>query len=215
MFPAGASAHATLTFVSPATQSRLDKPPTAVVMRFDQTVTITSRAIEVFTAGGHKVSGPAVSTAGGRGVRAALSGLHKGEAYTVRWRATSADGHTGSGVYTFGIGVTPPPPTEAFGSTGPGWADDAARWAFFVSLALLLGTIGFRLLILREPLQERLSNRLYGIADGRRDRGAQRRHRGVRDAGRPTRCRCRSSTCSTATSRRSRRRRASGSRSSR
>ena len=82
----------------------------------------------------------------------------------MRWRATSADGHTGSGVYTFGIGVTPPPPTEAFGSTGPGWADDAARWAFFVSLALLLGTIGFRLLILREPLQERLSNRLYGIA---------------------------------------------------
>ena len=82
----------------------------------------------------------------------------------MRWRATSADGHTGSGVYTFGIGVTPPPPTEAFGSTGPGWADDAARWAFFVSLALLLGTIGFRLLILREPLQARLSNRLYGIA---------------------------------------------------
>jgi copper transport protein len=163
-FPAGAAAHATLTFVSPATQSRLDKPPTAVALRFDQTVTITRRAIEVFTADGHKVSAPAVSTAGGRGVRAALSGLHRGEAYTVRWRATSADGHTGSGVYTFGIGVTPPPPTEAFGSTGPGWADDAARWAFFVSLALLLGTIGFRLLILRGAISERLSNRLYGIA---------------------------------------------------
>jgi hypothetical protein len=78
----------------------------------------------------------------------------------VRWRATSADGHTGSGVYTFGIAVMPPPPTDAFGSTGPGWTDDAARWAFFVSLALLLGTIGFRLLVLPEPLQARLSNRL-------------------------------------------------------
>ncbi len=105
-----------------------------------------------------------MSTDGGRGVRAALSGLKRGEAYTVRWRATSADGHTGSGVYTFGIGVTPPPPTEAYGSTGPGWADDAARWAFFVALALLLGTTGFRLLVLREPLPSRLSNRLYGIA---------------------------------------------------
>src|SRR4029079_18321177 len=103
-------------------------------------------------------------TAGGRGVRVPLTGLHKGEAYTVRWRATSSDGHTGSGVYTFGIGVKPPPPTEACGSSGPGWTDDAARWAFFVSLALLLGTMGFRLLILREPLQARLSNRLYGIA---------------------------------------------------
>ena len=134
------------------------------MLRFDQTVTITTRAIEVFTADGHKVSGPAVSTDGGRGVRAALSGLKRGEAYTVRWRATSADGHTGSGVYTFGIGVTPPPPTEAYGSTGPGWADDAARWAFFVALALLLGTTGFRLLVLREPLPPRLSNRLYGIS---------------------------------------------------
>ena len=63
-FPAAASAHASLSFVSPATQSRLDKPPVAVVMRFDQTVTITPRAIEVFTAGGHKVSGSAVSTNG-------------------------------------------------------------------------------------------------------------------------------------------------------
>ena len=34
------------------------QPPPAVVLRFDQTVTITTRAIEVFTAGGHKVSGP-------------------------------------------------------------------------------------------------------------------------------------------------------------
>ena len=78
-FPAGAFAHATLTFVSPATQSRLDKPPTAVVMRFDQTVTITPRAIEVYTAGGRKVSGPAVSTSGGRGIRAPLTGLKQGE----------------------------------------------------------------------------------------------------------------------------------------
>jgi copper transport protein len=162
--PGVAAAHATLSSVTPATQSRLKAPPPAVVLTFDQTVTITSRAIEVFTADGHKVSGPAVSVMGGRGVRAALSGLKRGQAYTVRWRATSADGHTGSGVYTFGIGVTPPPPTEAYGSTGPGWADDAARWAFFVALAVLLGGTAFRLLILREPLSTRLSNRLYGIS---------------------------------------------------
>ena len=72
----------------------------------------------------------------------ALKGLQPGKSYTVRWRATSSDGHTGSGVYTFGIGVTPPPPTEAYGSTGPTWTDDAARWAYFVALALLVGSIG-------------------------------------------------------------------------
>ena len=114
-------------------------PPKAVVLRFDQTVTTTARAIEVFSAAGRRVSGPAEPAANGRVVRAPLRGLRRGEAYTVRWRATSSDGHTGSGVYTFGIGVTPPPPTDAYGSTGPTWTDDAARWAFFVSLALLVG----------------------------------------------------------------------------
>jgi copper transport protein len=162
--PAIASAHATLSSATPSTQSRLAAPPKAVVLRFDQTVTITPGAIEVFTTGGHKVSQPAVLVSAGRGVRAGLSGVKRGESYTVRWRATSADGHTSTGVYTFGIGVTPPPPTEAFGSTGPGWTDDAARWAFFVAMALVLGTTGFRLLVLHEPLPPRLSNRLYGIS---------------------------------------------------
>ncbi len=60
--------------------------------------------------------------------------------------------------------MTPPPPTEAYGSTGPTWTDDVARWAFFVALALLVGTIGLRLLVLREPLPMRLSNRMYGVA---------------------------------------------------
>ena len=164
VLPGVAEAHATLARTTPPTQSRLGTAPRAVVLRFDQAVTVTPRAIEVFTASGRIVSGPAVSAADGREVRAVVTGLRKGQAYTVRWRATSSDGHTGSGVYTFGIGVTPPPPTEAYGSSGPNWADDAARWAFFVALALVVGTTGLRLLVLREPLAPRLSNRLYGVA---------------------------------------------------
>ena len=162
--PGVASAHATLIGISPPTQSRLDAPPRAVVLRFDQAVTTTAGAIEVFSAGGRRLSGSAVSGDHGRVVRAPLRGLRRGESYTVRWRATSSDGHTGSGVYTFGIGVAPPPPTEAYGATGPTWTDDAARWAYFVALALLVGSIGLRLLVLREPLPVRLSNRLYGLA---------------------------------------------------
>jgi len=163
-FPGVAQAHATLAKAIPPTQSRLATAPKVVVLRFDQAVTITPRAIEVFTASGHKVSAPAVSASHGREVRATLTGLERGQAYTVRWRATSSDGHTGTGVYTFGIGVPPPPPTDAYGATGPNWADDAARWAFFVALALVVGTTGLRLLVLREPLPPRLSNRLFGIA---------------------------------------------------
>ena len=162
--PGAASAHATLTGTSPPTQSRVDTAPTAIILRFDQTVTATSTAIDVFSAGGGRVSGPTTRARDGRVLSAPMRGLRRGEAYTVRWRATSSDGHTGAGVYTFGVGVTPPPPTEAYGATGPSWTDDAARWAFFVALALLLGTTGLRLLVLREPLPVRLSNRLYGLA---------------------------------------------------
>ena len=67
--PGVAQAHATLTSAKPATQSRLDIAPKAVVLRFDQAVAITPRAIEVFTSSGHKVSGPAFSASDGREVR--------------------------------------------------------------------------------------------------------------------------------------------------
>lgn len=162
--PGVASAHSTLVSSSPAVQSRLDAPPPAVVLRFDQAVTATSHAIEVFSSTGSLLSGPSVVNPSGRFVRAPVHGLRRGQAYTVRWRATSSDGHTGGSVFTFGVGVNPPSPSEAFGSTGPTWTDDGARWAYFVALALLLGTIGLRLLVLRKPLSTQLSNRLYGLA---------------------------------------------------
>lgn len=164
VLPATASAHATLVGTSPETQARIDARPAAVILRFDQAVTATATAIDVFSPSGRRIVGPTVRSADGRALTARLHGVQLGEAYTVRWRATSSDGHTGSGVYTFGVGVTPPVPTEAYGASGPSWTDDAARWAFFVSLSLLLGTTGLRLLVLREPLPGRLSDRLYGVA---------------------------------------------------
>ncbi len=163
VLPGAAFAHATLVEATPQTQSHVQSPPTEITLRFDQSVTITPRAIEVFSADGKIVSGPASSSRDGRLISATLRGLRQGEAYTVRWRETSSDGHTGAGVYTFGVGVEPPPPTEAYGAIGPTWRDDAARWAYFVSLALMIGTLGLRLLVLREPLPPRLSNRLNAL----------------------------------------------------
>jgi len=165
VMPGQSLAHANLKQASPGTQSRVDAVPTEIVLRFDQAVTTTPSAISVVSSEGRPVSGPSVPADGGRTVRAALTNVRDGEAYTVRWRATSNDGHTASGVFTFGVGVKPPPPTEAYGATGPTWTDDAARWAYVVSLSLLLGTLGFRLLVLRgQALPQRLSNRLYLVS---------------------------------------------------
>ncbi len=123
--PAQSLAHANLKQATPGTQSRVDEAPTEVVLRFDQVVTTTPSSVGVVSAEGRQVSGPVVATDGGRSVRVALTGVRDGEAYTVRWRATGNDGHTASGVFTFGVGVEPPPPTEAYGATGPTWTDDA------------------------------------------------------------------------------------------
>ena len=67
----------------------------------------------------------------------------------MRWHALSADGHVVSGVWTFGLRVAAPPPTEAYGANGPTRTEHVVRWLYFVSLALLIGSLGFRLLCAR------------------------------------------------------------------
>ena len=94
-------------------------------------------------------------------MRAPIRGAVKGQAYTVRWRVVSADGHVGTGVFTFGVGVTPPPPTEAVGASGVTWRDDVARWALFASLALMIGVVGIRLLVLPRVVDPRVERRVY------------------------------------------------------
>ena len=161
LLPAGAAAHATLSEASPQEQSRLETPPTEIRLRYDQSVTATPDSIVVLAADGRRVSGVVTQQAGGTVVRAPLRGLAKGEAYTVRWHEISADGHVGNGVYTFGVGVPAPSPTEAVGASGVTWRDDVARWALFVSLSLLIGVVGVRLLILPGVVDPRVERRVH------------------------------------------------------
>jgi copper transport protein len=161
LLPAAASAHATLKESSPPEQGRVETPPTEVRLRFDQAVTAPPNAIVVLAADGHTVSGNVTQERGGTVMRTSVTGLVAGEAYTVRWREVSADGHVGTGVFTFGVGVEPPPPTEAVGASGMTWRDDAARWALFASLALLIGVVGIRLLVLPRAVDPRVERRVH------------------------------------------------------
>ncbi|HXG76144.1 MAG TPA: copper resistance protein CopC [Gaiellaceae bacterium] len=163
--PAGALAHATLRAASPATQARVEAAPTEIRLRFDQGVTVTSRAIQVLAPDGTLLAGTARTHEDGRVVVAPVSRLERGSAYTVRWRVTSADGHSPSGVFTFGIGVAAPPPTEAVGAEGTTRKDDLARWALFAALALLLGPLAVRLLVLRGPVPAPLERRFHLLAN--------------------------------------------------
>jgi copper transport protein len=163
VLPATAAAHATMQGSTPAEQGRVAEPPTEVVLHFDQSVTAPPDGIVVLAPDGRTVSGAVTQAAGGTIVRAPVHGLEPGESYTVRWRELSADGHIGTGVFTFGVGVEPPPPTEAVGASGMTWRDDVARWALFASLALLLGVVGIRLLVLPRVVDPRVERRVHAL----------------------------------------------------
>jgi copper transport protein len=161
LLPGVASAHATMSRSSPGEQSRVEAAPTEVVLRFDQSVTAPPDGIVVLAADGRRVSGVVEQTRSGTEMRVAVAGLATGEAYTVRWREISADGHVGHGVFTFGVGVEPPSPTEAVGASAMTWRDDVARWVLFASLALMLGVVGIRLLVLPRVVDERVERRVH------------------------------------------------------
>ena len=160
-WPAAGLAHATLREASPAEQGNVDAPPTEIRLRYDQSVTALGDAIVVYAADGRRVSGAVSQERRGTVIRVPVRGLEQGAWYTVRWREISADGHLGSGVYTFGVGIEPPPPTEAVGASGMTWRDDVARWALFASLALLIGVVGIRLLVLPRVVDPRVERRVH------------------------------------------------------
>ncbi len=161
--PAAASGHAALRETTPARQSSLDGSPSEVTLRFDQSVTIVSRSLEVRAADGALVSGAVLSRDGGRLLAVPVSGLTSG-GYTVRWRELSSDGHIGTGVWTFGVGVPAPSPTDAVGASGLTWKDDVVRFGYFATLSLLLGALAVRLLVVPRTVSPRLRRWLLLLA---------------------------------------------------
>jgi copper transport protein len=160
--PANAFAHASVRATFPTYRERLEQPPRAVRIRFDQGVKAFPDSIVVRTAEGTIVSGSAHTLADPHTITVPLRSLPKG-AYTIRWHALSSDGHTVSGVWTFGVRVAAPPPTEAYGASGPTRTEHIVRWLYFLALALVIGGIGFRLVVVRGPLPPRVETRFYKV----------------------------------------------------
>ena len=159
--PAVARAHATLVEADPGTQSQLREAPSLVRLRFTEPVNVVPGAVRVLDVHGAEHAGAASVSGDGLVVTAVVSGLEPGSSYTVRWRVTSADGHSPSGVYNFGVRVDPPPPTESVGARATTLKDDLARWALFAALALVVGPLVVRLAILRGDAPPALERRFH------------------------------------------------------
>jgi copper transport protein len=163
VLPPAAGAHATLVEASPATQSDVRRAPTEIRLRFTEPVTVSPSAVQVLGRGGAVLSGVATVSRDGRVVTAPVSGLRSGSSYTVRWHVVGLDGHSPAGVYTFGVGATPPPPTHAVGAGGTTWWDDLVRWALFVALTLVIGPLAIRLVVLPENVPPPLEKRFHVV----------------------------------------------------
>lgn len=159
-FPATAAAHATLERTFPPAQKRIDAAPSTLRLVFDQGVTALPDAIRVYTANGRVVSSTAHST---RNVVSAPMGAARTGAYTVRWHVISGDGHVISGVFTFGVRAAAPAPMDAYGASGPTRSEHIVRWLYFLALALLIGGLGFRMLVVRGPLPPAAERRFYAL----------------------------------------------------
>jgi copper transport protein len=161
-FPVAAFAHASVIHTSPGFRERLALSPREVIVRFDQTVTALPSSIVVLTRGGKNVALPATAVPAKRAIYARLPNLPRGP-YTVRWQAMSDDGHVVSGVYTFGVRFPAPLVTDAVGAQGPTRTEHLVRWAYFLALALVVGGVGFQLLVVRGPLPGRAERRFYWV----------------------------------------------------
>lgn len=158
--PAHALAHATLQKTSPAFRERLPSSPRTLVLRFDQYVKAVPGSVRLYSSTGS--IGVTRVRSDGRTLEASLPRLPRGS-YTIRWHAISGDGHVVSGVFTFGVRAVAPPPTEAFGASGPTRTENIVRWLYFLALALLVGGLGFRVLALRGPMSPRADRRFFII----------------------------------------------------
>jgi len=160
--PASAFAHASLKKETPAYGQELAVSPRQIVLQFDQTVQALPKSIQVLTPDGKNLAGSPRAVTSQRELVASLPRLPTGP-YTIRWQAISNDGHIVSGVYTFGVRVKAPPVTSAVGAQGPTHTEDIVRWLYFVALALVVGGLGFRLLIVRGPLPPRAERRFFWV----------------------------------------------------
>jgi copper transport protein len=160
--PAVASAHATLESTTPKFGTEVRSAPKTIRLHFDQSIKVLPEAIVVLNDSGKNFAGAARIE--GTDLVAPVRALRRGQ-YTVRWHAISADSHVVSGVWTFGFGVPAPSLSAAYGAGGPTVEEHIVRWLWFLGLAITIGALGLRLIVLRGlPVPLGLQRRIAVLA---------------------------------------------------
>lgn len=144
VLPATASAHAVPVSATPAPGARLATTPGAVVMGFDEPLVARLSGGTVTDPAGRRVTG----TVSGKTIRVPLTTNAPG-VYQVDWKTVSVvDGHTITGSFRFGVGVSPAVAAVSAGATaqGPTAPDVIVAVLRGLEYALLLLACGLALL---------------------------------------------------------------------
>ncbi|MGW5051425.1 copper resistance CopC/CopD family protein [Actinokineospora sp. NPDC004072] len=138
---APASAHPTLLFTEPATDTAVPDSPPVITLVFNEAVTIGPRAITVLDGDGRAVPvGDATTARDGHVVTARPAGTLAPGTYVVRWQVTGSDGDQVEEEFRFAVGTAI---SGAGTSSGPviSWAEAVLRWLLFAGLAVALGGV--------------------------------------------------------------------------
>ncbi len=155
-----AAAHANLVRSDPPANAVLDAPPPRLTLWFSEQPDPQFSEIQLLDTAGRRLDRGGVQVAPGDplALTLPLDPLSPG-VYTVSWKTLSAvDGHTTRGGFAFAIGrdqaaalrpATPAAPPDEWANVTPGAI--SARWFNLLSLAMLVGALGFPPLVLLRP----------------------------------------------------------------
>ncbi|MEJ0019662.1 MAG: CopD family protein [Acetobacteraceae bacterium] len=146
--PAAASAHAALLSSDPPDGSTLAAPPTGIVLRFNEAVTLIS--LRLVGPDGAEVAPAGAIDLREDTVRAAYPAIDRHGAYLLSYRVTSADSHPVSGAIAFSVGQSGPPAARGEAAAmSSDWTlpSEVARWLFYAALLTAAGGALFRALV--------------------------------------------------------------------
>ncbi len=144
VLPGTASAHAVPVSATPAPGARLGATPAAVVIVFDEPLVPRLSGTTVIDPAGRRFTGEV----SGKTIRVPLATNAPG-IYQVDWKTVSViDGHTITGTFQFGVGVSPAVAAASPGTTaqGPTASDVIVAVLRGIEYALLLLACGLALL---------------------------------------------------------------------
>jgi len=145
-----AFAHASLDGSTPGAGETVPRSPTAIELRFDESVQVGLGGVKVFDGAGHAVGASAPRHPGGEGSRISVNVPHlPNGSYVVTWRVISADTHPVRGAFVFNVVRATANRTVAglpvlllnrqSGSTAVGVLFGIARFLMFAGLVGLVG----------------------------------------------------------------------------